>query len=802
MKKKFFILLLIICMCMALVISCDGTTSIDESEKHGGLSVVDTFPTTEELPTYTETVYNFYKIADQDGSGMTLWSQSTLGDEFWLLFFTNGQMIFYVYDTDGTLIRTVPIPDTVLSNYVVPYDEDSFLYAEMQPSFTMQFIRCTHDGEIIETSPKMKRYDYDTMAETPQLRRVGDGFCYFVEFTMYLFTDGDISQAPLIIDLPCRVRSIDVLPDGKWLLNGYILTASENLYYILDPHTGDSTEYRHSEEIAHPRTLFHAARTTYYQNQVFYGICTDGLYRYQNGASEVLIDWVQSNLDQNAIELMYVLSDTCYVVSYDNVMTGTNDVCFLKQSTEIRTVLREIVSIASIGLSSQYRKLIEAAVIQFNRENDDYKLLYHDYNMTEHQALLSSTINVLENEEERAAAQREFEEDLLSGVVYDCYLFPEVSPNRQLLAEKGLLVDLSQYLAEEQVMGCIETAYRTQDGITALPLFMKLSTLITSQQILVPSEKLTYDVMYDMADSLETGETLFAQDVYAGLKTTGQYEFLDYDAQICSFDSDDCLNWMHFLNQIRSGVYTDETMEVVHTTPSVFYSDNRYHVPSLNTKADIMSFHRLKFMEFHFNSVNDISTALWCYSGERINYCGYPSENDTVVLLSSDAVFSISAMAENPAGANAFLQYLLSVPIQTSQTFMRYGLPVARESLTKVFPVGYLHYRVKNPDFLDDEQIEWNMQHPDGFFLYIMPKNERMTVEDQERNGIFEIVHVTEDDRDLFLRFLDRAVMRTAADATLQSILDEELSYVESGVRPPEEAGKILQSRVGIYLAE
>ena len=71
-----------------------------------------------------------------------------------------------------------------------------------------------------------------------------------------------------------------------------------------------------------------------------------------------------------------------------------------------------------------------------------------------------------------------------------------------------------------------------------------------------------------------------------------------------------------------------------------------------------------------------------------------------------------------------------------------------------------------------------------------------------ESNNVFDMVQFTDEDCDMFLRFLDRAVMRTAADATLQAILDEELSYVESGVRTPAEAGKILQSRVGIYLAE
>ena len=96
----------------------------------------------------------------------------------------------------------------------------------------------------------------------------------------------------------------------------------------------------------------------------------------------------------------------------------------------------------------------------------------------------------------------------------------------------------------------------------------------------------------------------------------------------------------------------------------------------------------------------------------------------------------------------------------------------------------------------------WTALHPDAFYMKVICSDERMDEYNQKANNVFSVIRVTEEDRDLFMRFLDRAVARTAADDTLRSIIDEELSYVESGVRAPAEAGKILQSRVGIYLAE
>ncbi len=804
-QKKSLLCILVICICAVWMFSCTGDNqsiheNIDTSMK------TDVFPTTEALPTYSETVYNFHKIANENGVGLTLWAQSTLGDELWMLFWADGQMVFHVYDENGVLTRTVSVPDTIMSNYVIPYDKETFLYADILDMYNMQFVLCTHDGETIGTSGKIRNIDYSSgvVLTTPQLRRVGDGICYFYEFDMYVFPDGDITKEPLEIELPCRVRTVDVLSDGTWLLNGFLLSSSENLYYTLDPKTGACTEYRYSDTVEQPEMLFSSARSTYYQNNAFYGVCTDGLYVFRDEKTEKLIDWVQSNLDQSALELLYVLSDTCYVVEYYNVMSKISDVCILKQAEELRTKPREIISLASIGLAGEYRQLINSAVIQFNRENEDYKVLYHDYNLTERQALRSANVILTETEEERAAAQRQFEEDLLSGVVYDCYLFPEQSKNRDLLADKGLLADLSPYLSENQVMGCIETAYQTEYGLTALPFFMKLSTLITDQSILTSKQKLTYDVLYDIAASVKDGESLFSQDVYQSLKTTGQYEFMDMFGETCSFDSDAGIAWLTFLQQMAGGEYIDESVSALYMLQfeTQYYTvAPQFAVPSLEALEQVMGKKRLKFTEFQFNCVDAIGAALWCYSKGSINYCGYPSEDETVVLLSSDAVFSMSALSQNPDGTAAFLQYLLSTPIQTCRAVENFGIPVTRAALTEVFPVGYLHCSVGEPSSMLAEE-SWYAYHPDSFRLSLITRSQRMNEYETNLYSVFDFIRVTEDDRDLFLRFLDRAVARTAADATLLGIIDEEMSYVESGVRSPEEAGKILQSRVGIYLAE
>ena len=64
------------------------------------------------------------------------------------------------------------------------------------------------------------------------------------------------------------------------------------------------------------------------------------------------------------------------------------------------------------------------------------------------------------------------------------------------------------------------------------------------------------------------------------------------------------------------------------------------------------------------------------------------------------------------------------------------------------------------------------------------------------------IVKLEDADINAFMHFLDNCHMSAGSDETVEAIVTEELSYWENGVKPLEEVTKIIQSRVGIYLAE
>ncbi|MBQ8577429.1 MAG: hypothetical protein IJ449_05620 [Clostridia bacterium] len=796
------LLLLTLSACTATAGGADGSGNGNGKTAGKNMDVTPRAAETES-DEYYENMYKYLRLTDETGQQMYTFDFYVYGDSVALHQFTlgkagTGTLRYFGYD--GTLQKQMKYPEEADANYNT-----------LTASGHIAAVEKTDNRETIVL------YDLDdnVIGQSLSFPALHDGYAHSLhsfgeEFFVYhsgyeaVIVNG-FANEPVTVELPCYVTNLSLLPDGTFLLYGSELVVGDNRYYTMDPVTGECASYRYSDTVSEPRALFETngikVWETYYQDGEFYAVGRDGLYVYRDGAPLLLVNWAESALDGEYLELQAVLSDDAFLITYRNFMNEIYDFGLLIRTEERRTKPREVVRLAAVGLDSVHRDLISAAALQFNRENDDYRI-----DLTVYETQAEETLsNTWKNKEEKhaaigEAAQNAFEADLLAGVTYDGYFLPEVSEKRDLLSDKGLLCDLSAYIGEDQLLGCIETAYTTDDGIIALPFFMKLSTLVTTQDILPSKTSLTRDVLYDIAAAVGDGEALFSTDVYSALKTVGQYDFIDFDTKTCSFDTEDFAQWMDFLLDVRAGTYTDESLEVIHEIryESDFTASQEFALTSLDKIAGntLTAPDSVKFTSCNLNSVESISAMLLNFKGRRINYCGYPSDDGTTVLLSSDAMFSMSKTAPSPDGAAAFMQYLLSDGIQTCRRVEQFGLPVSRTAMESVFPVGYIYYRVGIKGRVVSEG-SWYADHPDALTLgYIYSETSA------NYDGVFTSVYTREDDRDLFIRFLDRATVKTAADATLATILDEEISYAEAGVRDAKETGRILQSRVNIYINE
>jgi len=818
MHMKRYLKCLVWLMIAVLLCACDTGSHGTENHPISGQTTasVPQTPQTEEIVYETDNVFKYRALKGAGGEAVHHWSVQPVGEEFWFLHWyaagggKPGGFYYDIYDAAGVLQRSLALPEVLWRNAIMIATQDGeyFYTYEAIDAGRRQF--CCYDAEgnlLAQSKNYVPLYPVSMNKDVQDMQFFGGDLYYYRNYTVYRFPDGDITQDAQIIEFPCYPDFVSLAPDGRLLVSG---TVGSELFdpvehFILDPETEETVKNPLAQNGADINTLFFEAQAidaVFPCGDAIYAFCRDGLYAARDGAAEQIINWSESYLYPSSITVQKIVSDQCFLVQYDNPLmyNGFED-GMLCLTEERRAQKRQVFTLATVGLNLPQQKFLDGVVFLFNRDNADYAVEYHNYYSLVDDAYTMGYSNFI-SQETADAAQRQFEEDLLSGIVYDCYIFPEQSSNRDLLADKGLLADLSQYFEEDRIMGCVKTAYETVDGTIALPYFMRLSTLVTSQNVLSPQKKLTYDVLLEIAAELDGDETLFSQNAYENLKTTGQYEFVDPFSGTCSFDSAAGIAWLTFLSEVRAGTYSDSTLNILHS-----FSDanggQRWYAVSPFLPDEVIRPQRVKFTEMEFGSFGAIAAAYWLYSKDRISFCGYPSEDETVVLLSADALFSIATDARCPDGAAAFLDFLFSADIQCCDMMSDYGLPVSREGMTAAFE-QWAHFSMREISHieLDWMQDPWFQQNPDAFRLLCILRDEKMDDLNIDGNGVFDIVQFTDEDRDLFLRFLDRAVMRTASDAKLQEILDEELSYVESGIRSPAEAAAILQSRVSIYLAE
>ena len=159
-----------------------------------------------------------------------------------------------------------------------------------------------------------------------------------------------------------------------------------------------------------------------------------------------------------------------------------------------------------------------------------------------------------------------------------------------------------------------------------------------------------------------------------------------------------------------------------------------------------------------------------------------------ILLLS---VFSASA---NLGGCKAFLDFLLSDDMQTSDLLTQHTLPVTRSALKRLMEENRYFYYPKTLYTIRG-------MDPTVKALELEPLMTRDTY-NADTASRYTVIEITDEDQAHILSFFDNCISFAHPDAVIVSILNEELSTYRAGVRSLEETTQIIDSRVWIYLNE
>ena len=173
------------------------------------------------------------------------------------------------------------------------------------------------------------------------------------------------------------------------------------------------------------------------------------------------------------------------------------------------------------------------------------------------------------------------------------------------------------------------------------------------------------------------------------------------------------------------------------------------------------------------------------YGDTDYTLCGYP---ELTMLVSSMQSAAVLESGKNPEGAAAFLSFLLSETVQAATMITDTSVPVTWEGVDAALAHNWWYCSLSESFGGGGTLITW----------YKTPEQRKL--ESYEKH--YREIHITDEMRTRIRQMLDDSATARFADPAIEEMIHEEIQVFLAGDRSAEETAKVLQSRVGTYLAE
>jgi len=580
-------------------------------------------------------------------------------------------------------------------------------------------------------------------------------------------------------------------PDGML----YVETKWSAHYLRFDPDTmtlEEASDLSVPNNVDNDADLFFCEHSSAYDR---YYADRKGFWGYRQGdaEAELLCSWTESDLTYsptgNDLTIYGVWDENTLIIQYLDPITNTRKEGFLRRvSGTEQERIRVTLAFADAYLASmQYNtsNQILEYIANFNRNNDTYFIEYVDYadpayRVTTYVGHPPTYLTPAFEE----AALRNTAADLIVSWGY-------VREEMQKYVAANAFVNLGDAFADA-LLPCVVSGYQASDGgLYALPIGIRLHTLVSAGGI--PPGTLNLQTLYDLAASCTDETALFTNGGYRGSALEQNFmavtmaSFADRSAKTCRFDSEVFSEFFRFyenLNQYRvqrNGM-SDEMF--INSSGRDLYIGSAAYMEKVRNGEILLS-------ELQLDNLNVFGSLYYLFDGKAFTLHGYPTETGECLLIDSEYDIHMSADSKVQRGAAEFLAYLLSDRIQQTDTLSMENFPITKSSFDAILDARrFFRFNTEtpvSPAMLDSVTVN---QIVYGFPLSEHPKE-----------GQADIPFPEEDKARLRALFYDTPT-QSMVDSTLTSILTEELSAYQAGIRTLEETQKILQSRLYIYVNE
>lgn len=686
----------------------------------------------DQLVIYEDTLYGTWRTIDpeihESVCAVARWDLTTLEKEEFSYRISGGTVSKMAVAADGGITLLVNgSGDNRSGYYIVSLDEKGDAVAEWPLG---ELLEGYSDGTVYSTFPRALAVD-------------SDGNMYLsIGFSEQVILVLD-SQGNKKFDLTDSDEIVDLVTGQDGIV--YARTVdSGGVGYALKPIIADQGIFGEGHTgIPGNISAMYAEDETH-----FLISCGDTLYRYDvtAQASEVILNWINADIDSNNLQGFAMLEDgrIFAVVSTVNVSAASiqNDIVFLTETEASQVSQKTVVTYGVWGdLSRQMRQQI----LSFNKTNGEYRIEVRDYLDGEGYGYLDQGMTT-------------FHSDLAAGNGPD--LMDLTWLDFSNYADKGVFADLNMFLKKDGAISREDLAegplgiYERDGRLYGIPLFFSVSTLVGRTETLQGLTGWTVeDIRRILAEQPE--ETAFlgsgSRDDLLNLLVAYQLDrFIDWEEGTCSFDSQEFIDLLAF---VADCPFADDLSEV--------YAGSYFKIHEgkvLVTRANI-------------STVVDYQFTLALYDGEDVTFIGYPTaDGSSGSVMEGVQPVAILDSSHKKEGAWEFVKTLLSEDYQKEMGY--YYFPVRQSVLEECM----------------EEAMTENTAHHAGI-VWDDFEYDQVPATQEQIDGVKALIELAKP-------------MSTVIDSTVTGIISEETAGFFAGQKTADAVAKIIQSRVSIYVNE
>lgn len=488
--------------------------------------------------------------------------------------------------------------------------------------------------------------------------------------------------------------------------------------------------------------------------------------RKDNGEVEKVVDWIACDVDSNSInsDRFGFLSDGRIVAvtyEYSDNDPSRQQVLVLNRVDAAAVTTKTELTLACLYLDYNLR----SQIVKFNKSNPDYRIVVKDY-------------SEYATDDDYNAGLTKLNTEIISGNVPDILVNGTELPIGQYAA-KGLLEDLWPYLdadpeySRDKLMTQPLNAAQTDGKLYRLPIDFGVTTAVGLGKIVGEYTTWTLADVNDALSKLPEGATVFNKyytqaEMLKYCIAMNAENFMNWQDGTCSFDSDEFRALLEFVKPFPAEYDWQSDAEEYESNYTRLKNGKQLLYPT---------------SIFDFDSIYYMFATL----DHDVRFIGFPREDGSSGnAFNTSCTLSISTACRDKSGAWAFIRSTLSDDYQ--ENIWNYPIvksvfeAKAQEAMTQEYETD-----ADGNQILDD----------DGNPIPISSGG--MSYGDEP---MIELYAVTQEQYDAVLALIDSTTTFVDYDQNVLDIISDEAAGYFAGSKTVEEASKLIQSRVSLYIQE